>query len=190
MCFLHHQLARGFGFGDFSSFREHRCRRRLNYSVSGFLCIDVCFKLNTLGVGLHWRDRLGFMKLKQLGRTDLGECYVYTKSKGLLYGEPLTKVVPTHYSEADDFKLKIHWQTNDEVELRRLHEVVLKVVEEPGSVESFLEIRAALRARRTDPEKNGIDNLTKAKSAQMLAKVKSLGSDEIELVASNLKGVS
>ena len=130
------------------------------------------------------------MKLKQLGRTELGECYVYTKSKGLLYGEPLTKVVPTHYSEAGDFKLKIHWRTNDEAELRKLHEAVLKVVEEPGSVESFLEIRAALRAQRTDPDKDAIDKLTKAKSAQIFAKAQSLGSDEIELVASNLKDVS
>ena len=130
------------------------------------------------------------MKLKQLGRTDLGECYVYTKSKGLLYGEPLTKVMPTHYSEVDNFGLKIHWLTNDEAELRRLHDVVLKVLEEPGRAAAFLEIRAALRARRSDPDKDGIASLIKAKSAQLFAESQSLESDEIELVASNLKRVS
>ena len=130
------------------------------------------------------------MKLKQLGRTDLGECYVYTKSKGLLYGEPLTKVMPTHYSEVDNFGLKIHWLTNDEAELRRLHDVVLKVLEEPGRAAAFLEIRAALRARRSDPDKDGIASLIKAKSAQLFAESQSLESDEIELVASNLKRVA
>jgi len=130
------------------------------------------------------------MKLRQLGRTELGECYVHTKSKGLLYGEPLTKVVPTHYSEAGDFKLKIHWQTNDEAELRKLHEAVLKVVEQPGTVESFLEIRTALRAGRKTINKERLDDLMKARSAQIFAESESLGKDEIELITSNLKRVS
>ena len=130
------------------------------------------------------------MKLKQLGRTDLGECYVYTKSKGLLYGEPLTKVVPTHYSQVENFGLKIHWLTNDDAELRRLHDAVLKVLEEPGSVESFLEIRAALRAGRKTLDKERIENLVKAKSAQVFTGSQSLGREEIELVASNLRRVS
>ncbi len=129
------------------------------------------------------------MKLKEHGRTDLGECYVYTKSKGRLYGEPLTKVVPTHYSALGNFGLKIHWRTNDEAELHQLHEAVLKVVEEPGCVEAFLEIRAALRARE-DPDKNRFDNFIKAKSVQVFSGSISLGSDEIELVASNLMRVS
>ena len=130
------------------------------------------------------------MKLKQLGRTDLGECCIYTKTKGFLYGEPLTKVVLTHYSEDVDFALKIHWRTNDEAELRKLHEAVLKVVEEPGRAESFLEIRTALRAGRKALDKDRLANLVKAKSAQVFAEAETLGRDEIELVAANLKRVS
>ena len=130
------------------------------------------------------------MKLRQLGRTDLGECYVHTKSKGLLYGQPLTKVMPTHYTEAGDFKLKIHWRTNDEAELRKLHEAVLKVVEEPGCIESFLEISTALRAGRRTLDRDRLENLVKTKSAQVFAEAESLDLEEIELVASNLKRVS
>ena len=130
------------------------------------------------------------MKLKEFGRTDLGECYIYTRSKSLLYGEPLTKVVPTHYSENRDFALKLHWRTNDEALLRKLHEAVLKVVEEPGSVESFLEIRAVLRAGRHALARHPLENLINAKSTQIFAEATSLGDDEIELVASNLKRVS
>jgi hypothetical protein len=130
------------------------------------------------------------MKLRQLGRTDLGECYVYTKSRGLLYGEPLTKVVPTHYSEAVDYELRIHWRTNNEHELRRLHGAVVKVLEEPGSVETFLEIKAVLRAGQKALGKERIDNLIKAKSAQLFAEAQSLGSEEMDLIASNLKRVS
>jgi len=130
------------------------------------------------------------MKLKQIGRTELGECYIYTRSKGLLYGEPLTKVVPTHYSEGGDFKLKIHWRTNDEAELRKLHGAVLKVVEEPSRMESFMEIHATLRAGRKTLDKERIENLVKARSAQVFAGAETLGSDELELVTSNLKRVS
>ncbi|HUI06733.1 MAG TPA: hypothetical protein VL486_06980 [Verrucomicrobiae bacterium] len=130
------------------------------------------------------------MKLKQLGRTDLGECYICTKSKGLLYGEPLTKVVPTHYSEARDFRLKIRWRTNDEAELRKLHQVVLKVAETPGSAESFLELRVALRAGRKTLDKDRLDNLIKTRSAQLFAESLSLKRDEIELVTSNIEHVS
>jgi len=130
------------------------------------------------------------MKLKQLGRTDLGECYVYTKSKGVLYGDPLTKVVPTHFSEVGNFGFKIHWRTNDEAELRRLHEAVLKVVEQPGCIGPFLEIRSALRGGLKAMDKERLDKLIKAKSAQLFAEAGPLGTDEINLVASNLKRVS
>jgi hypothetical protein len=130
------------------------------------------------------------MKLQEVGHTGLGECYVQTHSKRRLYGEPLTKVVPTHYSELGDFGLKIHWRTNDEVELRRLHGAVLKVLNEPGGAETFLEIKTALRASRNLLDKDQIENAIKAKSAQAFSKSKSLGRDEIELVAANLNRVS
>jgi hypothetical protein len=130
------------------------------------------------------------MKLRELGHTRLGECYVHTKSKGRLYGEPLTKVVPTHFSEFEDFGFKIQWLTNDIAELRRLHHVVLKVLQEPGSAETFLEIKAMIRAQRKQPDEERLARLIKTKSAQVFAKSKSLGNEEIELVASNLKSVS
>jgi hypothetical protein len=130
------------------------------------------------------------MKLKDLGRTELGECYIYTKSKGRLYGEPLTRVVPTHFSELADFGVKIQWHTNDAAELRRLHRAVLKFLKEPGSAETFLEIKTILRARRRLPDKDRLENLAKAKSAQVFSESKSLESDEIKLVTSNLKSVT
>ena len=130
------------------------------------------------------------MKLRELGHTGLGECYVHTKSKGRLYGEPLTKVVPTHFSEFGDFGFKIQWFTNDIAELRRLHHAVLKVLQEPGSAETFLEIKAMIRAQRKQPDEEQLARLIKAKSAQVFAKSKSLGNEEIELVASNLKSWS
>jgi hypothetical protein len=129
------------------------------------------------------------MKLKELGHTGLGECYVQTKSKGRFYGEPLTKVVPTHFSEFEDFGFKIQWLTNDTVELRRLHRAVLKILQEPGGAETFLEIKAIFRARRKLPDER-LARLIKAKSAQVFAESKSLGNEEIELVTLNLKSVS
>ena len=130
------------------------------------------------------------MKLRELGHTGLGECYVHTKSKGRLYGKPLTKVVPTHFSEFEDFGFKIQWLTNDTAELRRLHYAVLKVLQEPGGAETFLEIKPILRARRKLPDKERLARLIKAKSAQVFAESKSLGDEEIELVTSNLKSMS
>jgi len=130
------------------------------------------------------------MRLRELGHTGLGECYVHTKSKGRLYGEPLTKVVPTHFSEFEDFGFKIQWLTNDPAELRRLHCAVLKVLQEPGGAETFLEIKAIIRAQRKQPDKARLARLIKAKSAQVFAESKSLGTEDIDLVASNLKSVS
>ena len=130
------------------------------------------------------------MKLRELGHTGLGECYVHTKSKGRLYGEPLTKVVPTHFSEFGDFGFKIQWLTNDPAKLRRLHRAVLKVLQEPGGAETFLEIKAIFRARRKLLDGERLARVIKAKSAQIFAESKSLGNEEIELVASNLKRVS
>src|SRR5664280_2688562 len=129
------------------------------------------------------------MKLRELGHTGLGECYVQTKSKGRLYREPLTKIVPTHFSEFGDFGFKIQWLTNDAAELCRLHRAVLKVLQEPGSAETFLEIKAIFRALRKLPDER-LARLIQAKSAQVFAESKSLGNEEIELVVSNLKGVS
>jgi hypothetical protein len=130
------------------------------------------------------------MKLKQLSRTDLGECFVYTKSKGRFYGEPLTKVGPTHYSELGDFRLKIHWRTNDPAQLQRLHAAVLKIIKRPGGAETFLEIKVALRARRAAPDKYLIDKTIKDKSAQQFSEATSLQREEIEFIASNLERIS
>jgi hypothetical protein len=130
------------------------------------------------------------MKVRDFWRTDLGECYVYTKSKGRIYGDPLTKVGPTHYSEFGDFRLKILWRTNDPAELQRLHSAVLKVIKEPGTAETFLEIRATLRAHRKALDKYQMDNLIKGKSTKVFSEAASLQREEIELIASNLKGVS
>jgi hypothetical protein len=130
------------------------------------------------------------MKVRDFWQTQLGECYVYTKSKGRLYGEPLTKVGPTHYSELGNFGLKMHWRTNDPAELQRLHAAVLKIMKEPGGAETFLEIKAALRARRKMLDKYLMDNVIKDKSARVFSGTTSLQREEIELIASNLKGVS
>jgi uncharacterized protein (DUF2267 family) len=130
------------------------------------------------------------MKLRNLWQTGLGECYVYTKTKGRLYGEPLTKVGPTHYSEFGDFRLKIHWRTNDPVALQQLHKAVFKVIKEPGTAESLLEIRATLRARQKLLDKQQLSSLIKGKSAKVFAEAVSLEREEVELIASNLKDVS
>jgi uncharacterized protein YggL (DUF469 family) len=98
--------------------------------------------------------------------------------------------VPTHFSEFQDFGFEIQWLTNDSAELRRLHHAVLKVLQEPGGAETFLEIKAIVRARRKLPDEEQLARLVKAKSAQVFAESKSLGNDEIELVTSNLKSVS
>jgi hypothetical protein len=98
--------------------------------------------------------------------------------------------VPTHFSEFGDFGFKIQWLTNDIAKLRRLHRAVLKVLQEPGGAETFLEINAIIRAQRKQPDEERLARLIKAKSAQVFAESKSLGNEEIELVASNLKSVS
>jgi hypothetical protein len=98
--------------------------------------------------------------------------------------------VPTHFSEFEDFGFKIQWLTNDIAELRRLHRAVLKVLQEPGGAETFLEIKAIIRAQRKQPDEERLARLIKAKSAQVFAESKSLGNEEIELVTSNLKGMS
>jgi hypothetical protein len=130
------------------------------------------------------------MKVRDFWRTNLGECYVYTKSKGRLYGEPMTKVGPTHYTELGNFRLKIHWRTNDPTELQRLHTAVLKIMKEPGSAETALEIKAGLRARRKVLDKYLMDKTIKDKSAQLFSEAASLQREEKELIASNFKGVS
>lgn len=130
------------------------------------------------------------MKVRDFWRTDLGECYVYTKTKGRFYGEPLTKVAPTHYSELENFRLKIHWRTNDPAELQRLHAAVLKIMKEPGGAEKLLEIKAALRARRKVLDKHLMDKLITDKSARLFAEASSLRREEMELIVSNLKGVA
>jgi uncharacterized protein (DUF2267 family) len=130
------------------------------------------------------------MKLRNLWQTGLGECYVYTKTKGRFYGEPLTKVAPTHYSELGDFRLKIYWRTNDPAALQQLHKAVFKVIKEPGAAESLLEIRATLRARQRILDKHQLSDLIKGKSAKVFAEAASLEREEIELITSNLKDVS
>jgi hypothetical protein len=64
------------------------------------------------------------------------------------------------------------------------------VLNEPGGAETFLEIKTALRASHNLLDKHQIEIALKAKSAQMFSKSKSLGRDEIELVAANLNRVS
>ncbi|HUJ09929.1 MAG TPA: hypothetical protein VL171_07870 [Verrucomicrobiae bacterium] len=130
------------------------------------------------------------MKARDFSRTGLGECYVYTKSSGRFYGEPLTKVGPIHYSELGDFRLTIRWRTNDPAKLQELHTAVLKAVKEPGVAETFLEIKAIMCARRKALDKDFTCHLVNDKSVRLFAETASLRREEIELIASSLKGVS
>ena len=130
------------------------------------------------------------MKVRDLGKTQLGECYVYTKSKGRLYGGPLTKVGPLHYSEFGDFRVNMHWRTNDSAELRRLHQAVLRAIKQPGTAETFLEIRALLRSRPRTLPKSQIGKLVKDKSAQAFSEALSKQRADIELILSKLEKVS
>ena len=115
---------------------------------------------------------------------------VYTKTKGRLYGEPLTKVGPIHYSELGDFRVKMYWRTNDPEELQRLHKAVLKAVREPGTAETFLEIRAMLRARRKSLDPAKTDQVLKEKSVKAISEALSAHRAEVELIRSNLIRIS